>query len=184
MVLCKLYDFKAGVLYLYERNRMYAKSRTTGPWARRQHKLMAWWCGCNGARFTEIVQYYMDNNEYANILAACKKYRYGGGWESRPRPRPQTIPSDTAARPLGDSAQRQQCAQRQGPGPVGACALVLCRAPRRLPEGDRRGLAQYGPCPGPHACPPRHRRRSRCARACHRRSTQMWTSTTCCRPCK
>ena len=24
MVLCKLYDFKAGVLFLYERNRMYA----------------------------------------------------------------------------------------------------------------------------------------------------------------
>jgi len=26
-------------------------------------------------RFTEIVQYYMDNNEYSNILATCKKYR-------------------------------------------------------------------------------------------------------------
>jgi len=48
LVLAKMYDFKPGLLYLYERNKL----------------------------FQEILQYYMDNNEYANLLLACKKYGY------------------------------------------------------------------------------------------------------------
>jgi len=46
LVLTKMYDFKEGVLYLYEKVKL----------------------------FKEIVQYHMDNNEYANVLACCKKY--------------------------------------------------------------------------------------------------------------
>ena len=43
----KIYFFdKAGMLYLYEKNGMYQR----------------------------ILQYHMDNNEYANILDTCKRY--------------------------------------------------------------------------------------------------------------
>jgi len=46
LVLCQMYDFKQGQLQLFERMSL----------------------------FHEIVQYHMDNNEYDNIIKACKKY--------------------------------------------------------------------------------------------------------------
>eukprot|EP00027_Filamoeba_sp_ATCC50430_P018912 CAMPEP_0168579026 /NCGR_PEP_ID=MMETSP0413-20121227/21645_1 /TAXON_ID=136452 /ORGANISM="Filamoeba nolandi, Strain NC-AS-23-1" /LENGTH=897 /DNA_ID=CAMNT_0008612909 /DNA_START=77 /DNA_END=2766 /DNA_ORIENTATION=- len=46
LVLCKQYDFRDGLLYLYEKLALYR----------------------------EIVQYYMDNKEYENLIKACKKY--------------------------------------------------------------------------------------------------------------
>lgn len=46
MILAKMYDFKPGLLYLYDRCKLYK----------------------------EILQYYMDNNEYISILSQCKKH--------------------------------------------------------------------------------------------------------------
>jgi len=46
LVLCKMHDFREGILYLYEKLTVY----------------------------NEIVQYYMEHNEYENIIRACKKY--------------------------------------------------------------------------------------------------------------
>jgi len=46
LALCKMHQFRDGLLYLYEKMTLYH----------------------------EIVQYYMDNNEYGNIIKACKKY--------------------------------------------------------------------------------------------------------------
>jgi hypothetical protein len=46
LVLCKMNDFREGLLYLYEKSALYH----------------------------EIIQYYFENNEYDNIIQACKKY--------------------------------------------------------------------------------------------------------------
>eukprot|EP01137_Pigoraptor_chileana_P023996 Opistho-2@91225 len=46
MVLAQMYDFKPGILYLYEKAKLYM----------------------------QIVQYYMENNEHYQIIATCKKY--------------------------------------------------------------------------------------------------------------
>jgi len=46
LVLCQMHDYKQGQLQLLERQMLY----------------------------NEIVQYHMDNNEYDNIIKACKKY--------------------------------------------------------------------------------------------------------------
>lgn len=44
--LCQFHQFKAGMLYLYEKNAMYPR----------------------------ILQYHMDHNDYINILDTCKRY--------------------------------------------------------------------------------------------------------------
>jgi gas vesicle protein len=46
LVICQLHNFKAGMLYLYEKNGMYQR----------------------------ILQYHMNNNEYTSILDTCKRY--------------------------------------------------------------------------------------------------------------
>ena len=46
LVICQLHNFRAGMLFLYEKNGMYQR----------------------------ILQYHMENNEYANILDTCKRY--------------------------------------------------------------------------------------------------------------
>lgn len=46
LVICQLHQFKAGILYLYEKNGMYQR----------------------------ILQYHMDHNDYINILDTCKRY--------------------------------------------------------------------------------------------------------------
>jgi hypothetical protein len=46
LVLCQMYNFKGGLLYLYEKLKMYG----------------------------DIVEFHMENNEYDLILKACKKY--------------------------------------------------------------------------------------------------------------
>jgi vacuolar protein sorting-associated protein 11 len=46
LVVCQLYNFKAGILFLYEKNEMYQR----------------------------ILQYHMDNNDYENIINTCKKH--------------------------------------------------------------------------------------------------------------
>eukprot|EP01114_Cavostelium_apophysatum_P016791 TRINITY_DN4846_c1_g1_i1.p1 TRINITY_DN4846_c1_g1~~TRINITY_DN4846_c1_g1_i1.p1 ORF type:complete len:953 (+),score=293.87 TRINITY_DN4846_c1_g1_i1:58-2916(+) len=46
LVLCKIHDFKEGLLYIYEKLALY----------------------------NEIVEYYMENNENENVIRACKKY--------------------------------------------------------------------------------------------------------------
>lgn len=48
LVLCQMYNFKGGLLYLYEKLKMYG----------------------------DIVEFHMENNEYDLILKACKKYGY------------------------------------------------------------------------------------------------------------
>lgn len=46
LVLCQTHDFKVGVLYLYEKMQLYH----------------------------EIMQYYMENNEYGQIVESAKKF--------------------------------------------------------------------------------------------------------------
>ncbi|RNA18522.1 vacuolar sorting-associated 11 -like protein [Brachionus plicatilis] len=46
LTLCQLHQFKAGLLYLYEKNAMYQR----------------------------ILQYHMDNNDHISILDTCKRY--------------------------------------------------------------------------------------------------------------
>lgn len=46
LAVCQLNNFKAGLLFLYEKNAMYQR----------------------------ILQYYMDHNDYPNILETCKKH--------------------------------------------------------------------------------------------------------------
>jgi len=46
LILCKLHDFRDGLLFLYEKLQL----------------------------FHEIIEYYMENDEYDNILKACKRY--------------------------------------------------------------------------------------------------------------
>merc|ERR1712000_181580 len=46
LALCKQYNFKAGILFLYKRQQM----------------------------FNEIIEYHMDQNEYPELIQACKKY--------------------------------------------------------------------------------------------------------------
>ena len=46
LVVCQLYNFKAGMLYLYEKNQMYLR----------------------------ILQFNMEMNDYINILDTCKRY--------------------------------------------------------------------------------------------------------------
>jgi len=48
LVLVKMYDFKEGILFLYEKSKLYR----------------------------EVIQHYMDNDEYASVLSYCKKYRF------------------------------------------------------------------------------------------------------------
>uniref|UniRef100_A0A6B2KXR1 Vacuolar protein sorting-associated protein 11 homolog n=1 Tax=Arcella intermedia TaxID=1963864 RepID=A0A6B2KXR1_9EUKA len=52
LVLCQMSDFKQGQIILLERLELY----------------------------DEIIQYYMDNNEYENVLKACKKYAKNDVW--------------------------------------------------------------------------------------------------------
>ena len=76
LVLTKMYDYKEGVLLLYERAKLwgdpfflffsflfFSSQFSKFPISR----IFMY-------RFKEIVQYYMDNNEYSNVLLCCKKY--------------------------------------------------------------------------------------------------------------
>ena len=46
LALCRQYNFKEGILFLYKRQKM----------------------------FNEIIEYHMDNNEYKELIVACKQH--------------------------------------------------------------------------------------------------------------
>ena len=107
MVLVRMHEYKPGILYLYEKLKLYVKSIFFGECL---CEFDAFWCIlcaflCNFMdfcafyvhlhfylfyvfaflciftyiiwyRYKEILQYYIDHNEYSNVLLCCKKYGY------------------------------------------------------------------------------------------------------------
>jgi hypothetical protein len=75
LILCQMQDFKRGQLCLYEKLMLYVfiskRSTTTRREPKRSYQL-SYLC----FRYNEILQHYMDIDDYANVVKTCRKYSY------------------------------------------------------------------------------------------------------------